>query len=329
MKHKIAVLLIVLLAVSLTSVYAGSEQRMGTAGAQELRIPIGARGTAMGGSVVADVSGIEAIYWNPAGLADMRGTEAMFSYQPYLADIDINFAGMATNIEGFGTIAASAKIVSIGDMEETTQDYPDGTGRIFSPTLSVLSVAYSRVMTNRVMFGVTGKFIHEKIFEVSASGVAFDIGFIYKPDWYGISMGLAVKNYGPEMQFGGKGFGREVDERLAEPEALKFDLPSSFTLGLAWDAYNLGDHLATITGNFVSNNYSQDVVQGGAEYVYNDQFAVRVGYNYSDQDDWLYGFTVGGGLSYDFSGTKLTFEYTWMETDIFDANQFFTAKVAF
>jgi hypothetical protein len=329
MKHKIAIILIVLLAVSLTSVYAGNERRIGTAGAQELRIPVGARGTALGGAVVANVTGVEAIYWNPAGLASLAGTEAMFSYQPYLADIDINFAGVATRIEDFGTIAASAKIVSIGDMEETTNEYPDGTGRIFSPTLSVISVAYSRIMTNRVSFGVTGKFIHEKIFEVSATGVAFDVGFIYDPGWQGFSVGLAIRNYGPEMKFTGRGFERTLGERQASPEALKFDLPSSFNVGMAWNAYDMGPNLATIAGNFVSNNYSQDVWQGGAEYVYDGLYSIRVGYNYADQESYLYGFTVGGGVKYDFGGTKLAFEYSWMDTEVFDANQFFTVKMEF
>ncbi len=64
---------------------AGSEDRIGTAGAQELRISVGSRGVAMGGALVANCSGTEALYWNPAGVVRQSGTEAMFSHLDYFA----------------------------------------------------------------------------------------------------------------------------------------------------------------------------------------------------------------------------------------------------
>ena len=60
----------------------------------------------------------------------------------------------------------------------TTQESPEGTGRIFSPTLSVLNVSLAKVLTANVQFGVSALFIHEDIFEVKATGMAFDAGFI-------------------------------------------------------------------------------------------------------------------------------------------------------
>ena len=98
MKFKFVILLMVLLVISLFSAYAGNERRSGTAGAQELLIPIGSRGTSMGGAVLATVSGVESMYWNPAGLASLEGTEVMFSHLPYFADININYIGLATKV---------------------------------------------------------------------------------------------------------------------------------------------------------------------------------------------------------------------------------------
>ena len=331
MKIRIFIILVALLAVSLTSVYAGNERRIGTAGAQELRIPIGSRGTAMGGSIVADVYGVEALFWNPAGMANMMGTEVMFSHQPYFADIDVNYVGVATLIEDFGTIGASAKIVSIGDIEETTEKFPNGTGRIFNPSLSVITVGYAKEMTARVSFGFSANLINERIHEVSATGFSFDIGFLYRPGWQGVSLGLAIKNYGPEMKFDGKGFRRTNtnSERQESPEVESFDLPSSFNIGLSWDFLDQGANLAKMTGNFLSNNYSQDVFQGGFEYTYDGKYSLRAGYNYADQEAWLYGFSVGAGVLLSIGDTDVTFEYTWTETDVFDANQYFTGKINF
>ena len=283
----------------------------------------------MGGAVIANSYGVEAIHWNPAGLARLEGTEAMFSHQPYIADIDIDFAGIATRIEDFGTLAIAAKIVSIGDMEETTEEFPDGTGRVFGPTLSVVSVSYARILTYRVQFGVTGKFIHESIFDASASGVALDIGFVYEPDWHGFSLGLAIKNYGPEMRFSGRGFERGLDGRQGAARSASFELPSSFNIGLDYDLVNADQNLAIVSGNFKSNNYSQDLWQGGLEYVYDGKYSLRTGYNYSEQDTWLYGISAGAGAVIDMGGTNLILESAWTETAVFDANMFFTVRVQF
>lgn len=330
MKPKLVLLMAALLVLCVSTAYAGNASRIGSAGAQELRIPFGSRGTAMAGAVVANTYGIEAMYWNPAGLASLEGTSALFSYLPYIADIKQNFVGVATNIENFGTIGAGAKILSVGDIEETTQAFPDGTGRVFNPSLAVINLTYAKILTANVSFGATAMFVSERIFEVSATGLAFDVGFMYNPGWHGVRMGLAMKNYGPEMQFRGRGFDRPLNsQRPASPNAATFDLPASLNMGMALDFVNAGDNYASISGNFVANTYSNDVIQGGFEYGYKGLYFLRGGYNYSRQDSWIHGATLGAGLTYEMGDTRLTFEYSWNQTDVFDDNQFFTVSAGF
>jgi len=64
-----AALILVAAALLGGTAWAGNIDRLGTAGAQELRIPVGTRGMGLGGSTVASNHGIESIYYNPAGLA--------------------------------------------------------------------------------------------------------------------------------------------------------------------------------------------------------------------------------------------------------------------
>ena len=60
---RVRTLLLALALVALASpVLAGNPRRQGTAGAQELRIPVSARGLALGGGFIADVGGAEAMY---------------------------------------------------------------------------------------------------------------------------------------------------------------------------------------------------------------------------------------------------------------------------
>ncbi len=329
MKTKYIMLLLLLIAVGLSSVYAGNSRRIGTAGATELLIPVGSRGSAMGGAVLSTTEGVQAIYWNPAGLASLEGTEVIFTHQPYLADIDVNYAGVATKIEDFGTIGFAAKIVSIGDMEETTQEYPEGTGRIYSPTLSVFGLTFAKILTANVSFGATAQFIREDIFEVSASGIAFDVGFQYNPRWRGLSLGFTIKNYGSEMQFSGSGYNLDYGDRKARVESASFDLPSSFNLGIAYDFLADGPHFASVAANFRSNNYQDDFWQGGMEYSFNELYFLRAGYNFSDQDEYLYGASLGAGLSFELGENKISVEYSWTETDVFEDNQYFTVKMNF
>ncbi len=328
MKLKLVFMTVVLLVLGLSTAFAGNAARIGSAGAQELRVPFGSRGTAMSGAVIANVQGVESMYWNPAGLASLEGTEAMFSYLPYIADIKQNFVGIATNVENFGTIGFGAKIMSIGDMEETTQEFPDGTGRLFNPSLAVINISYARILTANVSFGATAMFINEQIAEAKATGLAFDVGFMYDPAWHGFKMGIAMKNYGSEMHFSGRGFDRSLDGRPVSPLAAPFDLPACINMGMSKD-FVQGDNVLSMNGNFVANTYSNDVVQGGLEYGYKGLYFLRGGYNYSKQSEWIHGATLGAGLTVELGETKARFEYSWNQTDVFDDNQHFTVSMSF
>ncbi|KAB2853203.1 MAG: hypothetical protein F9K42_00620, partial [Ignavibacterium sp.] len=73
MKNNLILLFIVLFSISL---YAGDKSRKGTNGADQLLVPVGARSIATSGAFVANVIGLESIYYNPAGLDNTQRTEA-------------------------------------------------------------------------------------------------------------------------------------------------------------------------------------------------------------------------------------------------------------
>ena len=330
MKNKTFLLIVALLLLTFQSVIAGNENRLGTAGAAELLIPVGSRGTALGGAVVANSYGIDAIFWNPAGLAWLEGTEAMAAILPYIADIDVTYFAIGKQIEDFGTIALTAKVVSIGKIEETTDAFPNGTGSIFEPTMAVIGLTFAKAVSTQVNFGITGRYIREEIFEVTANGVSFDFGFTYEPRVYGLTLGLAIRNFGPDIVFSGSGFEDATGGRPLSSTESGAELPTSFDLGLAYNFLNEGLNSATLSGNFRSNNLSNDNWNGGVEYVYDERYALRAGYLYSDQEQYLYGFSLGAGVSVDLGeDARLTFEYSWTETEIFADNQHFTLKASF
>ena len=67
MKSKYVIMAIALM-IAATNVFGGENKR-GEAGFMFLKVPLGARETAMGMSGLTTSSGAGAIYWNPANIA--------------------------------------------------------------------------------------------------------------------------------------------------------------------------------------------------------------------------------------------------------------------
>jgi len=315
MFRKMFIVVAILLLV--TGIASGTS-KMGTSGATELRIPVGARSTAMAGAVVADVTGTEALFWNPAGAAAAMGTEAYVSYRSYIADTYLTYFGVVSSL-AYGTVGVHAKILNLGDLYVTTEDAWDGTGEIYSVNIPVLGLTYARELTDRVSVGGTAMYISEEIMDTNARGVAFDFGFQYVPGWNTLRLGMAMKNYGPRMRYKGPGFEHstgvpgddpEAANRILSLESADFELPSYFQLGVSYD-FDLAESGMLRTGlDFQSNNFSKDEYRVGAEYRLQNRFFLRGGYVYCDQDDYLYGATFGVGVDFNLGQTKTTVNYT-------------------
>jgi hypothetical protein len=312
-----------LLAAGSLPASAGSEERQGTSGAPELKIPVGPRSTALAGTTVADVYGAEALYWNPAGLGSLTGTQAYFSHLTYIADMNVNYFAVVTKAGDFGNIGFSAKVLDVGDVIVTTEEAPDGTGDIIGPTFTVLGLTYGRQFTDKVRFGATAQFVNERIGNVGAKGMAFDFGFQYDTGYNGLIFGFVMKNFGTSMEFSGS----DLEFNLPIPDAetgssnrtvsstsAPFEMPSYFQMGVSYDLLRQEQSQFKLMGSFMSNNFTPDEFKGGAEYSYKDQYALRAGYGrrVSGSDNEVYnGFSWGAGLNLGLGGaTKLRFDYS-------------------
>src|ERR1041385_1810424 len=134
----------------------------------------------MGGSTISTTSGIEALYWNPAGITKSASSaNLMFSHMSYIADIGLDYGAVSASFEGIGTFGLSIKSLSIGEMLVTTNADPDGTGKTYSPQFFTLGATFAKQLSDRISVGITTNLVTERIDQVSSSGVAFNIGVIY------------------------------------------------------------------------------------------------------------------------------------------------------
>ena len=340
----------VLAAILLTimQVFAGNESKRGNAGAVEVLLPIGARGTALGGANLATVKGLEAIHWNPAGVSHITGTgEAMFSHMSYIADIGVSYGAIAINADKFGTIALSVKSLDFGNIDETSEDFPEGTGSTFSPTFSVIGLTYSRMLTDRISVGATVKVISEKIVRTSATGFGFDAGVQYAfgqdSPLPGLKFAVALKNLGPSMQYDGEDLERLVIPPNSDPKNVErplkfssqsFELPSTLDLGVSYDYSISQENRFTLNTIFQNSNFGSDEFRAGLEYAFNEQVFLRGGYTYvptqgQSTSASIFGISAGGGVNLDLGGMVVSVDYAYRETEFFKGTNSLSLQLNF
>lgn len=323
------------------------ERRSGTNAASELLIPVGARHIALGGAAIATASGLEALYWNPAGLARAsRNANAMFSHMQHLADVNVNYFAVSSAFSGFGTLAFSVKALDIGDIAVTTEDSPDGTGALISPQFVTAGFTYSRVLSDRVGVGATINVVSETIDRVSATGLAFSFGVQYNDlvAINGLSLGVTLKNIGPAMQYGGTGLlrtGNVIDvSRGSSPYQIvagKDELPSSLEIGLGYKLKVGEKNHLNLTSLYQDSNYDDDASRLGVEYSLNETLFLRGGYSFAfsagndpaGENRYIYGLSAGAGFQRELGGVEVSLDYAFRQVEFFDNSNVFTLKLGF
>lgn len=345
-KRSVVCLVLLLGMLSMTTL-AANKNRIGTSGAQELLIPVGARGAALGFSGSLFIKGVDAIYWNPAGLCRMdNGVEAMFSQMTYIADIGVSYGAIGVSAGDFGHLGFSIKSLGFGDIPVTTEQFPDGTGATYSPAYLTAGVTYSRLLTDRISVGITTSLISEKILNMSATGVAFAVGIQYQNlGIQGLALSVGVKNIGPNMTFSGPDALRTAsttDGAIRGTQSLavsmaSFELPSNMEIGIGYSP-KLDDKSALSLGAaFRNNNYLEDEYNLCAEYSFMNTVFVRGGYAFSPQTDdditaakgYIFDWTLGAGVHYNTGGVDLSLDYAYQNVSYFDGNHMVTFKVGF
>ena len=337
---------LVLLACVASFASAANKDRIGTAGAQELLIPVGARSIAMGGSSMVFATGAEAIYWNPAGLGRMTNSvDAMLSSMNYIADIGIIYGAIGVKAGDFGTLGFSVKSINFGSIPVTTSQFPDGTGEQYAPVFITLGATYAKALTDRIAIGVTANLVSERILELSASTVALNFGIQYQNlAVQGLNLGITVKNIGAGMQFNGSNLLYQANAATGlrgtqtyAIQAATADLPSSIEIGIGYSRKFDEKNGLSIGGAFRNNNYQDDEYNLGAEYEFNDMVFIRGGYTFepqsikdvAGQNSYPFDYTLGAGLHYPVGDLDLSVDYAYQHVKYFTGNNVFTLRLGF
>jgi opacity protein-like surface antigen len=322
---KYALLTLLLIAVLNLESRTQGVSKVGTTAAGFLAIDVGPRGTAMGGAFVSVADDPTAMYWNPAGIAKIDGFEAAFSNTKWIADLSFNYAAAALSLGNFGSLGLSATFLTMGQLEQTTVDNPDGTGVYFDAASYALGISYARNLTDQFAIGFNGKYINERLYNESASGFALDVGALFDTHFNGLKLGMSISNYGTKMQLSGRDLTVQVD---TDP-GISGNNPN-INSQLQTDAYNLpllfrvGVSMDVLKGAFDSNlilsvdalHPSDDVesVNVGGEYSFGNLIFLRAGYKSLFNNDSQQGLNLGAGVRYNVVGsTTVYFDYSYIK----------------
>lgn len=331
----------ILAAALLQPAIAQQVTKTGTTAAKFLSIGIGPRANAMGGAFSSIANDATAMYWNPAGIANLNEFQTIFTYTKLFADININYIGLVIPAGSFGNIGISVTALNVGDMEVTTEYFPEGTGEKFSSGSYSFALTYGKFITEDFAVGANVKYIRESIYNSSADGIGFDIGTIFKTPFYGIRFASSISNYGTKLQMSGQDLLIRYDpdpQRAGNNQTLdanygtdQFELPLRLQIGISRDFQLFDQHRLTIAVDATHpNDNNQWVNTGGELSLFNDLISLRGGYKTLFLKDTQEGLTLGAGIKYDgLKFFKIAVDYSYQQLKYLDNMHSFGVSLSF
>jgi opacity protein-like surface antigen len=341
MKKTLLFLSLSVLILAIFPVQSQEVTKVGTTAAGFLNIDVGARAIGMGSAFVAVADDATAMFWNPAGIARLERTQALFCHTRWIADVSFDYAAISLPVGNLGTVGLNATFLTMDEMEKTTVFEPNGTGEMFDAGSYAFGLAYGRMLTDRFSIGFNVKYIHEKIYHSAANGAAFDVGTMFDTQFNGIKIAMSIANYGAKMSMSGRdmliqadidplinGNNKNINANLTTD---KFDLPLMFRVGLSMDVLKgRGNSNLIISADALHPNDDTESANVGGEYIFNNMFALRAGYNSLFARDSEEGLSFGAGLQYKMVGsTTLHLDYAYQDFGVLNEVQMFNVGLTF
>ncbi len=316
--------------------------KSGTSVATFLEIPIGAPAIAMGSAFVSVANDATALYWNVAGTAELRKNEVVALHSNWLADTNLDFAGIVLALGNFGNIGFSVTSLTMGDMVVRTELLPDGTGEFFSASDLAAAVSYSRKLTDRFSIGFSGKYIRQAIWHESATAFAIDAGTTFRTDLFsGMVIGASITNFGSKMQLSGRDtrrFGRIDETKLGSNERIPFNveldswnLPLLLQFGVSTNLIKTENQRWTVAIDALHPSDDYESVNIGTEFAIGEFLFLRGGYQSLFLDNVEGGLSFGVGIKSHmlFSNASIKADYGFREMGRLENVHVFSFGVTF
>ena len=245
-------LLIILVLAPMLLVFNNKVNAQGEAAVPFLLLAPDSRAGGIGESGVGLADNSAAIFWNPAGIAFLTGSEASITHSNWLPqfgldDLFYDYLTYRQYIEDIsGSITTSIAYMSYGEFIRTNSDSPNPVGK-FRSFDAAFTVGYATKLHSDWGLGLNFRLIHSQLSDQPteqetgsgvATSVSFDIAAMWRPEVLHLpligdfsnrlSIGMNLSNIGPKIYY--------IDQSQADPIPTNFRF--GFAIRLMEDEYN-------------------------------------------------------------------------------------------
>ncbi len=290
-----------------------------------LNISPESRGGAMGDAGVATPADINSQHWNSSKYAFLEQDMGIsVSFTPWLrnlvSDINLYYLTYFKRLDKQQTVSASLRYFSMGYISFT-----DESGNALTsghPNEFALDAAYSRLLSDNLSASVAFRYIRSDLMNGSgtagasaANAFAADLNFYYikTVKWFNtkgdFSAGLNFSNLGSKVSYDGGDTQEFLPANMRLGAAYYTDVDRYNKIGVTFDINKLtvasGEENEDISvpasffKSFGDMSIEDLMFSLGAEYWYDNQFAIRAGYFHQDETRGNNKYaTAGAGLKF-------------------------------
>jgi hypothetical protein len=306
------------LAVLLVQGAAAQPTKFAQAGMGFLKIDVGSRIAAMGGTHASVSQTALDAFANPAGLAFVEGFDVMAVSTNWIADINHYGLAAAYNAGRYGTIGINLVWMDYGDFRRTVP-VDDLVGFQDQGTFSVeefaVGLSYARTISDQFVVGGNIRLAKQDLGSVtifdevqgvnrdvgnSVDNIVLDFGTMYYTGFRDLRFGMSIRNFSNQSDYFNQ----------------RFELPLNFDFGVAMDLLQLSatapeNSELTLAVDWQHPRDYEERLHMGLEYGFMGMFFVRTGYKFNYDEE---GFAAGLGVNVSLGGAgQLRADYAYSD----------------
>lgn len=266
-----AVLLIVMLGVP--KLQAGHD-KAGTTGFNFLRVTYSPRAAGMANAYTAQSDDLEALFFNPAGLPQLKSRAVSTSYINYFEGFQGGSVAFAAPFGEHLTTGILIQYLGNNSIPRTLVNEQNeylGTAGSFGANDFIVGLAGGYDVHEFLNLGASLRYIHQTIDDYSASALVVDLAVMHQTMNENLRVGATLRNLGKQVSYYTSA---KYNEKL----------PTQLSVGFNYSLHE------SITANIdIIKPFDQEFSgRVGLEYRAHPMLALRTGFN-SRADDWRMG----------------------------------------
>jgi hypothetical protein len=302
-------------------------QRTGTSSGTVLKIPVGARASAMAGVFIAIADDASDMSWNVGGLTNITRPEVLVTRIDWPADITYDYVSLVYPVVSMNSaFGIQAGTLGTDPIPATTEYDPYGaSGRTFTFNDTYVGVAFARRFTDKLSIGGGAKYLVEELAREVGGPTAgvwlLDVGTSYRVGFQSLRMAIVLTNFGPQLRpsgtydFGGRTFTYQ-----------SFAPPTTFKFGAAMDLLQNSFYKLTSSVELHHPADNAETIKAGGELSFSDNLAFRAGYDFNSDTP---AFCVGGGIKAGMGFAKGSLDYSFRDAGLFGKISEFSVSLSF